>query len=107
MQTAHGKAKETEPDTEKWITLISKCTERLGLSETCITALKDKVSKEQAAAKSIQGIKTMLATIKKFCRRARYVPPTPVIEFLVSPVLLDIADEHHMTHLQFEQLPHS
>ena len=34
-------------------------------------------------------------------------PPTPVLELLVSPVLLDIADEYHKTHLQFEKLPHS
>jgi len=81
----------------------SKCTEGLGLSETCITALKDNVSNEQGAAKTMQGIKRTLATIKKFCRRARYVPPNPVLEFLVLPVLLDIADEHH-NDSQFEKI---
>lgn len=74
MQTAHGKAKESEPDPEKRITLISKCTEGLGPSETCITVVKDKVSNEQGAAKTRQGVKRLLVIMKKFCRRARCVP---------------------------------
>jgi transcriptional regulatory protein LevR len=42
MQTVLKEAKETGPDPEKWITLILKCIEGLGTSETCIKVLKDR-----------------------------------------------------------------
>jgi len=51
MPTALEETKETKPDPEKWITLISKRTEGLGPSETCTMLFKDKVLNEQEAAK--------------------------------------------------------
>jgi len=85
-QTILEEAKKSQPDPEKWITLISKYTERLGPSETCVKVLKDNVLNEQGAAKTRQGIKRMLTAIKKFCRGARGIlldpPPFPRLQCL-------------------------